>query len=114
MAVDNFQVAVKRSAICPATSVLFSIVGCSSDESSVESSDEITHQEVAVTIDRTLSAEDIDPAVYFDFGDPSDPFQEIYAAFRARRANDMADASKPPPIEPYESVHIMRDMPGMH
>ena len=62
-------------------------------------------------IDRSLSAGDIDPGIYFDFDDPSDPFREIYAGFRARRASDMADASKPPPIEPYESVHLSRKMP---
>ncbi len=61
--------------------------------------------------DRNLSVEDIDPAIYFDVDDTNDPFHEIYTTFRARRASDMADPSKPPPIEPYKSVHRSGKMP---
>ena len=106
MCAINVQLTLVRGAICVAAAALFSITGCSSGE------DESNHQTQAeVIIDRTLSAGDIDPAVYFDFDDPGDPFHDVYAAFRARRSADMADASKPPPIEPYEAVHITRNMP---
>jgi len=63
------------------------------------------------SIDRNLAVEDIDPAVYFKTADPSDPFHDVYAGFRQRRADDMADASKPPPIEAFSSAHITRNMP---
>ena len=110
MPVNRFQLAVKRAVICFASTTIFSIVGCSSDKSSDEGASN-NQQDSVIVIDRTLSAQDIDPAIYFNFDDPSDPFHEVYAAFRARRANDMADASKPPPIESYESVHLTRNMP---
>jgi quercetin dioxygenase-like cupin family protein len=64
-----------------------------------------------VAIDRSLSAAEIDPEIYFAIDDPDDPFGAIYAEFRARRASDMGDSSKPPPIEPYETAHFTRDMP---
>jgi quercetin dioxygenase-like cupin family protein len=62
-------------------------------------------------INRNLSAVQIDPAVYFKVDDPTDPFADVYASFRARRASDMADTTKPAPIEPYKSVHMTRNMP---
>ena len=62
-------------------------------------------------IDRTLSASDIDPSVYFRIDDPDDPFRDVYASFRARRSSDMADPSRPPPIEHYAPAHFTREMP---
>ena len=107
MCVNYFQAAVK----CGVAGIaLLSVVGCSAKESP-DKTVSAQPEDAEVVIDRTLSVEDIDPAVYFDFDDPSDPFADIYAGFRARRASDMADASKPPPIEPYESAHLTRDRP---
>ena len=62
-------------------------------------------------IDRTLSASDIDPSVYFRIDDPDDPFRDVYASFRARRTSDMTDPSRPPPIEHYAPAHFTREMP---
>ena len=62
------------------------------------------------SIDRAISAKDVDPAIYWDFNDPTDPFRDIYAGFRARRASDMSDSDKPKPIPPYKPVHLIRDM----
>jgi quercetin dioxygenase-like cupin family protein len=70
----------------------------------------LASQPETVPIDRSLSAVDIDPAIYFAVDDPDDPFGEIYAQFRTRRASDIADASKPPAIEPYQPAHFTRDV----
>jgi quercetin dioxygenase-like cupin family protein len=51
-----------------------------------------------------------DPSIYFDFDDPDDPYRELYAEFRARRARDMSDPNKPPPVERYPAVHFTRGM----
>jgi hypothetical protein len=93
MYVADFHLTVKRGTVYLAALMLSPAIGFSSAAGTANS-----QPQPVVIIDRTLSAEDIDPAVYFDFDDPTDPFREVYAAFRARRAGDMADASKPPPI----------------
>ena len=64
-----------------------------------------------IQIDRSLSAAEIDPAVYFLTNDPTDPYAGFYAEFRARRARDMNNPAKPRPIEPYQAVHAMHDKP---
>ncbi|MFK7977568.1 MAG: cupin domain-containing protein [Halioglobus sp.] len=63
-------------------------------------------QDTHVVIDKTLSADDIDPEIYFNADDPADPFASVYSGFRDRRAQDMADESKPPPIAAFPSVHL--------
>ncbi len=106
MIVKHSRVTVQRCATCLIAVILVSLIGCNSDDTV-----SIPQPTPTVNIDRTLNAEDIDPAIYFEFDDPSDPFAEVYAAFRERRAADMADTGKAPPIEPYQSVHLSRNMP---
>lgn len=55
------------------------------------------------------SADEIDPAIYEHLDDPNDPYREVYADFRARRARDMQDPSLPEPLELYPGVHLTRD-----
>ncbi len=66
--------------------------------------------ETATTLDLVANPPAaVDPAVYWDLDDPSDPFGAVYADFRARRVRDMADAELPPPLPRYQAVHLARD-----
>lgn len=107
MLVNHLRIAIRRASNCLAVLVLASLMGCQSDDSSSV----VEQEKTTVNIDRTLNSTDIDPEIYFKFDDPSDPFSEVYAKFRERRAADMADVNKAPPIEPYQSVHQSRNMP---
>ncbi|MFK8019117.1 MAG: cupin domain-containing protein [Pseudomonadales bacterium] len=51
----------------------------------------------------------IDKSIYFAGSEANDPFFSVYEGFRERRTADMNDATRPPPIEPYQSVHLARN-----
>lgn len=55
--------------------------------------------------------DEIDPAIYWDLDDPTDPHGDAYRTFRARRARDMADPATPAPLARYAARHVTRDMP---
>jgi quercetin dioxygenase-like cupin family protein len=94
------------TALAYSSVILFGLMGFSFTASATESL-----SEAPIIIDRTLSHEDIDPAVYFKENGANDPYGAVYKSFRERRANDMADPNKPPPIEPYEAVHRSQEKP---
>ncbi len=54
---------------------------------------------------------EIDPAIYWDLDDPTDPYGDQYRKFRARRDRDMADPSSPEPLERYAARHVTNAMP---
>lgn len=90
---------------------LLLLAGCNSATAVEERADHCLHCEPAALIPRDLSAAQIDPQIYFDKADPSDPFAEVYANFRARRAADMINPDKPRPVEAYQSVHRNSEKP---
>lgn len=90
---------------------LLLLAGCNSATAVEERADHCLHCEPAALIPRDLSAAQIDPQIYFDIADPSDPFAEVYANFRARRAADMINPDKPRPVEAYQSVHRNSEKP---
>ncbi|MGB0906097.1 MAG: cupin domain-containing protein [Maricaulaceae bacterium] len=53
----------------------------------------------------------IDPAIYSLIDDPNDPYREVYAEFRARRAADMKNPNFPEPLPYFPATHFTRDMP---
>lgn len=70
-----------------------------------------TDRGATITIDRSLSHAEIDPSIYSDLDDPNDPFASVYEGFRARRARDMNDPDKPPPIEAFPPAHPLEGRP---
>ncbi|GAG39421.1 unnamed protein product, partial [marine sediment metagenome] len=62
-------------------------------------------------IDASLRANQIDPAIYFDLDSPTDPFREIYSAFRERRARDMADPDRPRALEERPAEYVTTGTP---
>jgi hypothetical protein len=59
----------------------------------------------------THPPESVDPAVYLDLDDPTDPYASVYADFRARRLRDRADPEMPPALPRYPALHRTAERP---